>query len=156
MSYRGDDKVNRRLPTLISQVQGVQGFSRTRCSRLVQISAAQIRPRVRLVPLHTLYSALAKTAERGKFDALFLQDLVGVRESLGREAMRHGHHGVVQLDPWLVLASNAAATSRIGLVATSPTTYNQVAGQAELCRARVCGLIQPIDPQWVRRATIEV
>ena len=89
---------------------------------------------IRFRALH--FAALAKTAERGKFDALFLQDLVGVRESLGREAMRHGHHGVVQLDPWLVLASNAAATSRIGLVATSPTTYNQVAGRRLNCAAR--------------------
>lgn len=68
---------------------------------------------------------LAQTAERGKFDALFLQDLVGVRESLGREAMRHGDHGVVQLDPLLVLAAIAAGTSKIGLIATSSTTYNQ-------------------------------
>jgi N-acetyl-S-(2-succino)cysteine monooxygenase len=71
------------------------------------------------------FAALAKIAERGKFDALFLQDLVGVRESLGREAMRHGDHGVVQLDPLLVLASIAAVTERIGLIATSSTTYNQ-------------------------------
>lgn len=68
---------------------------------------------------------LAQTAERGKFDALFLQDLVGVRESLGREAMRHGDHGVVQLDPLLVLASIAANTKNIGLIATASTSYNQ-------------------------------
>ena len=71
------------------------------------------------------FASLARTAERGKFDALFLQDLVGVRESLGREAMRHGDHGVVQLDPLLVLASIAAVTEKIGLIATSSTTYNQ-------------------------------
>lgn len=67
---------------------------------------------------------LAQAAERGKFDALFLQDLVGVRESLGREAMRHGDHGVVQLDPLLVLSAIAAGTSKIGLIGTASTTYN--------------------------------
>ncbi|HEK0905578.1 TPA: LLM class flavin-dependent oxidoreductase [Pseudomonas putida] len=70
------------------------------------------------------YRQLARTAERGCFDALFLSDtlamLPGDREALSRMA-RTEH-----FEPLTLLAALAAVTERIGLVATVTTSYNQV------------------------------
>ena len=70
------------------------------------------------------YRQLARTAERGCFDALFLSDtlamLPGDREALSRMA-RTEH-----FEPLTLLAALAAVTERVGLVATVTTSYNQV------------------------------
>jgi len=75
----------------------------------------------------THYKQLAHTAERGKFDLLFMADSVGTRgapseqESLSRTATRY----VAQFEPITLLSGLAAATEHIGLVATASTTYNE-------------------------------
>lgn len=70
------------------------------------------------------YRRLAQTAERGCFDALFLSDtlamLPGNLDALSRMA-RTEH-----FEPLTLLASLAAVTERIGLVATVTTSYNSV------------------------------
>jgi len=63
------------------------------------------------------YQELAQTAERGKFDMLFLANLLYVQQA---ENAANG-----MLDPVVVLSSLAASTSRLGLAGTVSTTYNE-------------------------------
>ena len=70
------------------------------------------------------YVALAQTAERAKFDAIFLADSLAVRE-LNIESMSRVARYVVHFEPLTLLAGIAAVTSRIGLIATATTTYNE-------------------------------
>src|SRR5882672_7112012 len=67
-------------------------------------------------------AAVARTAERGKFDLLFLADsaavsVYGSTESRGRMGK------LVKFEPMTLLSALAAVTSHLGLVATSTTTY---------------------------------
>ncbi len=67
---------------------------------------------------------VARIAERGKFDLLFLADgaavsLFGSPESRGRMGK------VVKFEPMTLLSALAAVTQRLGLVATATTTYNE-------------------------------
>ena len=75
------------------------------------------------------YQQLARTAERGCFDALFLSDtlamLPGSVEALSR--MSRTEH----FEPLTLLAGLAAVTQRIGLVATVTTSYNSVESLAQ-------------------------
>lgn len=64
------------------------------------------------------YQALARTAERGKLDSLFLADSPMLWNSIGR---RPG----ATLEPTVLLTALAAVTTRIGLIATASTTYNE-------------------------------
>ena len=68
------------------------------------------------------FAAVARTAERGKFDLLFLADsaavtVFGSADSRGRMGKN------VKFEPMTLLSALAAVTSRLGLVATSTTTY---------------------------------
>ncbi|MGH8817569.1 MAG: LLM class flavin-dependent oxidoreductase [Achromobacter pestifer] len=69
------------------------------------------------------YVELARRAENAKFDAVFLADAVGVRNtdlpSLSRTA-RSDH-----FEPLTLLSALAAVTEKIGLIATVSTTYNE-------------------------------
>ncbi|WP_241059766.1 LLM class flavin-dependent oxidoreductase [Achromobacter xylosoxidans] len=69
------------------------------------------------------YAELARRAEAAKFDAIFLADSVGVRNtdlaSLSRTA-RSDH-----FEPLTLLSALAAVTEKIGLIATVSTTYNE-------------------------------
>ncbi|MDP9971681.1 FMN-dependent oxidoreductase (nitrilotriacetate monooxygenase family) [Variovorax paradoxus] len=69
------------------------------------------------------YVELAQKAEAAKFDAIFLADSVGVRNSdlapLSRTA-RADH-----FEPLTLLAAIAALTERIGLIATVSTSFNE-------------------------------
>jgi FMN-dependent oxidoreductase (nitrilotriacetate monooxygenase family) len=71
------------------------------------------------------YRELAQTAERGKFDLIFLADGVSVRgddiEALSRTATRY----VGQFEPLTLLSALSSVTERVGLVATASTTYNE-------------------------------
>src|SRR5438105_9268895 len=71
------------------------------------------------------YTALAQTAERGKFDLIFLSDGLGVRTHYkdSDELSRWGR--IVQFEPLTLLAALAPATRHIGLTATASTTYNE-------------------------------
>lgn len=69
----------------------------------------------------------AKTLERGKFDAMFIADVLGTYSVYGNShdaAVRHA----VQLpahDPTLVIPAMAAATEHLGFAPTISTTYAQ-------------------------------
>jgi FMN-dependent oxidoreductase (nitrilotriacetate monooxygenase family) len=68
--------------------------------------------------------AVAQTAERGKFDLLFLADSAAV--NLSGNADARGRMGkVVKFEPMTVLSALAAVTRHLGLVATSTTTFNE-------------------------------
>jgi FMN-dependent oxidoreductase (nitrilotriacetate monooxygenase family) len=61
---------------------------------------------------------LAKTAEQGCFDSVFLADTLAVNDDIA-SAPRNW------LEPVTTLAALAGATSRIGLIATCSTTYTE-------------------------------
>lgn len=64
------------------------------------------------------YVRLAQLAESAKFDSVFLAD--------GSVAMGTGEfRSPGQLEPLTILTAIAAATERIGLIATASTTYNE-------------------------------
>ncbi|WP_225614714.1 LLM class flavin-dependent oxidoreductase [Pseudomonas sp. PDM18] len=75
------------------------------------------------------YQALARTAERGCFDAIFLSDtlamLPGKLDALSRMA-RTEH-----FEPLTLLAHLAVSTRHIGLVATVTSSYNDAANVAD-------------------------
>ncbi len=63
------------------------------------------------------YAELARTAERGTFDSLFLADSPQLNGDVGRRPL-----GV--LEPLTLLTALVAVTERIGLIATASTSYN--------------------------------
>jgi FMN-dependent oxidoreductase (nitrilotriacetate monooxygenase family) len=64
------------------------------------------------------YTRLAQIAERGKLDSVFFADSPSLWGDIGRRPSG-------SLEPTVVLAALAAATTRIGLIATASTTYNE-------------------------------
>src|SRR6202046_1072889 len=73
-------------------------------------------PAAVLDPRH--YIDLARTAERGVLDSVFLPDSPGVAEFRSEFLPGAG------FDPLLVLSSVATATEQVGLIATVSTTYS--------------------------------
>jgi alkanesulfonate monooxygenase len=70
------------------------------------------------------YVELAQTAERAKFDLMFLADALAVRD--GRpEAMRRWPQYMAYFEPLTLLSAIAALTTHLGLVATATTSYNE-------------------------------
>ncbi len=72
------------------------------------------------------YVQLARTAERGLFDMMFLADTLAVLPRQGETmaaVSRIGHFG--QFEPLTLLSALAAVTTHLGLVATVTTTYNE-------------------------------
>ncbi|MFJ9556049.1 LLM class flavin-dependent oxidoreductase [Nocardiopsis sp. NPDC101807] len=71
------------------------------------------------------YVELARTAERGLFDFLFLPDSAAMRgkdrTALSRTAIRY----VAQFEPLTLLGALAAVTENIGLTATVSSSYNE-------------------------------
>lgn len=63
------------------------------------------------------YVELARIAERGTFDSIFFADSPVLFSDVGRRPAG-------SLEPTVLLTAIAAATSRIGLIATASTTYN--------------------------------
>lgn len=66
---------------------------------------------------YKFYRSVAQTAERGKFDMMFLADLLYV---MGADQSAAG-----MLDPLTVLSALASDTEKLGLTATVSTTYNE-------------------------------
>ncbi len=64
------------------------------------------------------FKGLARTAERGKLDSLFLADSPVLWNNIGRRPAG-------TLEPTVLLAALAGATEHIGLIATASTTYNE-------------------------------
>lgn len=74
------------------------------------------------------YVDMVRTAERGKLDTIFFQDTAAVGGSGGLDGTspyRPSQGRQVWLEPATVIAALAAVTSRIGLIATATTTYNE-------------------------------
>ncbi|HVT92616.1 MAG TPA: LLM class flavin-dependent oxidoreductase [Bryobacteraceae bacterium] len=62
---------------------------------------------------------IARLAERGRFDAVFLADLLSITGEGARQ------RPFLSLEPTVVLAALAAETKFIGLIGTASTTYNE-------------------------------
>ncbi len=60
---------------------------------------------------------LARRAEEGGFDALFLGDVLALQQSADR-------HMSDAMDPLVILSAMAAVTSRIGLIGTASTSFD--------------------------------
>ena len=66
----------------------------------------------------TYFTGLARTAEAGGFDSIFLADTLAVGDDIA-------HAPRTWLEPVTTLAALAGATQRIGLIATCSTTYTE-------------------------------
>src|SRR5882672_2470078 len=66
------------------------------------------------------YVQIAQTAERAKFDMVFLADNIGVREAK-MEALSRSAQYIANFEPFTLLSAIAAITERIGLVCTATT-----------------------------------
>ncbi len=64
------------------------------------------------------FQRLAETAERGRFDSMFLADQLVLSKEIE-------HRAAGTLEPVTMLAALAGATSRLGLIATASTTFNE-------------------------------
>lgn len=64
------------------------------------------------------YQQLARTAERGRLDSVFLADGLALWNNVR-------HNALAGLEPLTLLAALAAVTDHIGLIATVSTTYNE-------------------------------
>ncbi|MBL1177228.1 LLM class flavin-dependent oxidoreductase [Pantanalinema sp. GBBB05] len=69
------------------------------------------------------YQAIAQTAERGLFDAVFLADSPGVWGGTPESQFRNGK--AVHFEPVTLFASLSAVTKHIGFIATASTTYEE-------------------------------
>lgn len=68
---------------------------------------------------------VVQTAERAKFDMVFLADGIGVRlDDKPKGSMCRSRHNA-ELEPLTLLSALAPMTNHIGLVATASTTYNE-------------------------------
>jgi alkanesulfonate monooxygenase len=65
----------------------------------------------------------AKTLERGRFDAFFMADHLGVL-NMPIEALKRSHT-VTSFEPFTLLSALAGATERLGLIATASTTFEE-------------------------------
>ena len=64
------------------------------------------------------YARVAQTAERGKLDAVFLADNAAIIDQID-------FRPITALEPTVLLASIAAATTHIGVIGTASTSYNE-------------------------------
>lgn len=70
------------------------------------------------------YAEIARTAERGKFDMVFLADNACVREA-NIEALSRSAQYIANFEPITLISALAAVTERIGLTCTASTSYNE-------------------------------
>src|SRR4051812_28788540 len=70
------------------------------------------------------YVEIAQTAERGKFDMIFLADNVCVREA-NMEALSRSAQYIANFEPITLISALAGVTERIGLTCTASTSYNE-------------------------------
>src|ERR1044071_1411701 len=69
------------------------------------------------------YVEIAQTAERAKFDMIFLADGVATREA-HMEALSRSVQFVAHFEPLTLLSALAMVTAKIGLVGTAPTSWH--------------------------------
>jgi alkanesulfonate monooxygenase len=70
------------------------------------------------------YVEITKTAERAKFDLVFLADNNCVRDA-NMEALSRSAQYIANFEPITLLSALSTQTSHIGLVATASTSYNE-------------------------------
>src|SRR5258708_37600300 len=70
------------------------------------------------------YVQLAQTAERAKFDLLFVADALATRDG-NLEALKRWPQYMAYFDPTMLMAGLAAVTQHIGLVATASASFNE-------------------------------
>ena len=70
------------------------------------------------------YVEIAQLAEKAKFDMVFLADNICVREAK-MEALSRSAQYIAWFEPLTLLSALAMVTSRIGLVATASSSYNE-------------------------------
>ena len=70
------------------------------------------------------YASITQTAERGKFDLMFVADAVAVRDGKLQALCRWPQY-MAYFDPLTLLPALAAVTKHIGVVATATTSYNE-------------------------------
>jgi alkanesulfonate monooxygenase len=70
------------------------------------------------------YADIARTAERGRFDLMFVADAVATRDGKLKALSRWPQY-MAYFDPLTLLPALAAVTNRLGLVATATTSYNE-------------------------------
>jgi N-acetyl-S-(2-succino)cysteine monooxygenase len=70
------------------------------------------------------YVEIAQTAERGKFDMIFLADNVCVRKA-HMDALSRSAQYIANFEPITLLSALSVTTKNIGLVATASTSYNE-------------------------------
>jgi alkanesulfonate monooxygenase len=70
------------------------------------------------------YIELAQTAEKAKFDLIFLADSVATRDG-NPEVLSRWPQYMVYFEPTMLLAGISSVTQNIGLVATATTSYNE-------------------------------
>src|SRR5262245_56466813 len=67
------------------------------------------------------YVEVVQTLERAKFDLLFLQDSVAMRQG-NLDVLKRWPQYIVRFEPLTLLSALAAVTEHIGLVATATTS----------------------------------
>jgi N-acetyl-S-(2-succino)cysteine monooxygenase len=70
------------------------------------------------------YVELAQTAERAKFDLIFVADAAAARDG-NLDALKRWPQYMAYFDPTMLMAGIAACTTHIGLVATASTSFNE-------------------------------
>ncbi|MGE3644934.1 MAG: LLM class flavin-dependent oxidoreductase, partial [Beijerinckiaceae bacterium] len=70
------------------------------------------------------YRDITLTAERGKMDIIFLADNISVREA-HPDALARSAQYIANMEPITLIAALAAVTTRIGIVATASTSFNE-------------------------------
>ncbi len=68
------------------------------------------------------YLDMARTAERGKFDLIFLADSAATRDGSFKRLARFPQY-MIYLEPLTLLSAMAVGTRHVGLVATASTSY---------------------------------
>ncbi|MET4037707.1 MULTISPECIES: LLM class flavin-dependent oxidoreductase [unclassified Bradyrhizobium] len=74
------------------------------------------------------YQNIGRLLEQGRFDLLFIADILAIPDTLGGSLdsqLRYGALGALRLDPLVVLSIIAGATEHLGLGVTISTTYAQ-------------------------------
>ena len=95
------------------------------------------------------YTDIARIAERGLMDSIFLADNIAIAE------YRATHLPQTQFDPISVLSALAAVTDHVGLIGTGSTTYNKpwelarrFATLDHLSGGAPAGTSSPPSPHW--------
>ena len=70
------------------------------------------------------YVEITQTAERAKFDLVFLADNISVREA-HPEALARSAQYIANMEPITLISALAAVTKHVGLIATASTSYNE-------------------------------